>query len=190
MFFFASTRKRIRNFSSSPICIAPSKANGKKWKKLFNVCRLCSRFVFFFSPRRYLLVSIHLSFIIGGGPGWKIILCRQAAGRKILANLISDKSVISTAVVVVVRSSIRHSAKLARQTFTYTHSHDISRPAETVSEWLRVSSRKVQDEILPKVIKLSLSWTFFAEGSLYHPHFPPSHSIATRFVPSICRNER
>lgn len=74
----------------------------KKRKNLFNVCRLCSRYFFLLSSA--LFIGKHSFIIYHRGAGrWKIILCRQAAGRKILANLISDKSVISRSTVVVVR---------------------------------------------------------------------------------------
>lgn len=137
--------ERIRNFvffGSSPFAFSSPEKQKQK-----SVCRLRAR-LFPSSThfaKRYLLVSIHLSFIME--IEMEIILCYEGRYWQIWSAI----------------------NRLDPSCCFMFHLNCFDTHSRTESE---SKSSGVQDEILPKVIKLSLFRTFSVEGSLYHPHFP------------------
>lgn len=148
----------------------------KKNRNLFSVCRLRFKFLL---PSSVLFIGKHSFIIYHGDWDGDNFMLGPVKRREILANLIIDKSVISFSAPSVESQThiISPTQELCRDMCHENHP--------------QVSGGKVQDKILRKVIKLSLSWTFFAAGSLLAQGFPRTRpNTPFRFNLSLWRGAK
>lgn len=140
---------------------------GAKTKKnLFNVCRLRSRFLLILFSLLFsvLFIGNHSFIIYHGNWDENNFMLGPVKRGKILANLINDKSVISLSTLNVPSTSsfFPFISILTVQTYIKSPTQvPLSKRQRHEGIIYEESSRR---EILPKVIKLSLSWTFFCGG--------------------------